>query len=214
MIALLILGLAQFSLPIHMPTASGDVPVEDARRGAGRDGVRGYRTAERIFADATDIRRDRSRWVRSIVGRMRRDACPVSTRCAYYRHFPLRVGRKTGLVVAVTFQLSGSGNAACATRNGADPCGMSLYFLEAGNEAFPQCIRAEPIRRALLRHGWRSDPWRHDNAPASERYGRADDPDMRLFLRTLGDSRCFRSIYIAWIRRPPLPPSLRNGDSG
>lgn len=213
MIALLILGLAQFSLPIHMPTAAHEVPVEDARRGAGPDGVRGYRTAERIFADATDIRRDRSRWVGSIVGRVRRDACPVSTRCAYHRHFPIRVGLKTGLVVGITFQLSGSGNAACATRNAADPCGMSLYPLAAGNETFPQCIRAEPIRRALLRHGWRPDPWRHDDAPPSEPYGRADDPDLRLFLRTLGDRRCLRSIYIARIARPPRPPGLRNRDS-
>jgi hypothetical protein len=148
-----------------------------------------------------------------MVGRARRNVCPVSTRCAYYRHFPLQVGRKTGLFVAVTFQLSGSGSAACATRNADDPCGMSLYYLVAGDEVFPQCIRAEPVRRAMLRHGWRSNPWRHGET-GSERYGRADDPDMHLFLRTLGDSRCFRSIYIARIERPPLPSSLRNGDSG
>lgn len=214
MIALLLLAQAQFSLPLHMPTASGDVPVEDARLGAGRDGARGYRTAERIFADATDIRRDRSRYVRAILGSARRDACPDTNRCAYHRQFPIRVGGKTRVLLAVTFQLSGSGSAACATRSAGDPCGMSLSFLEAGNEAFALCIRAEPIRRALLRHGWRSDPWRHDNAPASERCGRADDPDMHLFLRTQRDRRCFRSIYIVSISRPPLPPSLRNGDSG
>jgi len=213
MIALLLLGLAQVGLPLHMPTTLEEVPIEGARSGAGRDGVRGYRRAERIFADATDIRRDRSGYLRAIVGPARRDVCPLSNRCAYYRQFPIRVGGKTRLAAAISFQLSGSGNAACATPGRSDPCQISLYYLIAGDEVFPQCIRAEPARRAMLRHGWRADPWRHGET-GSERYGRADDPDMLLFLRTLDDRRCLRSIWIAWLPRPPLPPSLRNGDSG
>ena len=212
-IALLLLAQAQFSLPLHMPVAPTDNPFEDARRGAGRDGVRGYRTAERIFADATAIRRDRSHYVRAVVGPARRDHCPVSNRCAYRRLFPLRVGRKTGLLLLARYQLSSAGSAACATRGAADPCGMSFYFLEAGDESFPHCIRAAPVRRAMLRHGWRANPWRHGET-GSERYGRADDPDMHLFLRTLGDSNCLRSIYILWSAPPPLPPGLRGRDSG
>jgi hypothetical protein len=174
--------------------------------GPGGPGDRGYREAERLFAAALDIRGNGRNYFQRIVGEPQRVSCVGPQRCTYERHFDISIGVKTRLVVFFGLNRSESGRGVvdCYEDQPGNPCQISAFVFDIGDEAPPHCVRVDPVRRAAARHGWRVRPEADPPRPNVTWYARLDDNRVNLFIRTLGNSECLRSIFITRSVAPGL----------
>ena len=174
--------------------------AQEPRQGApfsgGREGDRGFRSAERMLAAAVDLEGNRRNYMGRVVGRPQSVSCVEPQRCTYQRHFAISIAGKTRLVLFFSLNRSALGVVDCNEASPGEACEISASVFDVGDEMSPHCVRVAPVRRAAARHGWRVAPYLELPIRNVTRYSRSDDNRFRLFIRTLSDDECLRSIYI------------------
>ncbi|MET1112838.1 MAG: hypothetical protein ABWX67_15065 [Allosphingosinicella sp.] len=183
--------------PRHKPSSSAE-----------KAGDRGFRAAERVLAELVDIRRTQGEYLKRVAEPAQRESCRATRRCTYDRQFDISFGARSKVALLFSLDLSDVGDIACDRARADNGCDISAILYAAGDEAFPHCVSVAPLHRAAASHGWRKYPFRDPGDRKVFRYRHSDDSNTFLFIRTLGDYRCFHNIYVA--RIPPLQDSIRN----
>jgi hypothetical protein len=174
-------------------------PVTAERPGGATSGARqddsGFRQSERLAAAALDISGTQQDFFRRVAGPVQAEACLAAHRCYFRKNFDIAFGERTMAALYFSLVLSASPNVIC-DRAVAGSCHIHVAIIEAGDETSPHCARVDPLRRAAARYGWRLAPFRYSGLADATRYRNAAHGNAYLFIRTLRDRNCLKSISI------------------